>query len=168
MAAYKKGSLRCTLVDNLKNTRISLYRLITPKHIVSHNSMSESTSGPTPEYSKHILVLSSDYVDYKDHMDLDAEVQKCLDQSKNERLKSPNTPQDYLALLSLILENTPYHVKYHTVEHHVSIVKERFLDPGIESSEWKDLTRMLDMCLERGRFRAVRVMCKQTVYYAKR
>lgn len=59
-------------------------------------------------------------------MDLDAVVHKCLDQSKNGRLKSPRMPKDYLALFSLIVENTPYYAKYHNVEHHVSIVKKKY------------------------------------------
>lgn len=121
--------------------------------------MSETTVDD-PTRSKHILVVGSDYVDYREHMDLDTVVQKCLNESENERLKNPITPDDYLALFKLIVENTPHHIVYKMEEEHVETVKIKFLDPGVESSEWKEFTRMLDMCLKRGRYRAVRVMCK--------
>lgn len=124
--------------------------------------MTDTTDGSAR--SKHIFVVQTDIVDYKDHMKLDAVMQKCLDESENQRLRNPITPDDYLELFKTIVIKTGYLIKYKSAEDRVSVVKAKFLEPGIESPEWKDFTRMLDMCVERERFRAVRVMCKHAYF----
>lgn len=110
------------------------------------------------EISKHILALSMDVLEYSHHRKEDKTIRSLIRDPSNARLMYPETRSDYFDLAMLVLNNylavnTPWRGKTCS-----ELVKEHYVGEEVSEEVFIDFKKMVDICLEYGRFRYIRIL----------
>lgn len=108
--------------------------------------------------SKYVLQLEADDIQYSTHRECDEVIRNLLNRTDNARLRYPQSRQDYHDLVVLIIENYPYLIDQKHITHYSDIVKKNYTGADVPEDVFGEVKRIMDICLEHGRFRDVRVL----------
>lgn len=114
------------------------------------------------DQSRYIKAVTDDFIGYRYHVEFDEEVRRSLEDVANQKLANPQTMDDYLDLVKLILEKHPAFMHRNPVEFYLRVFKANFLedseDPG---PAWNEFKKLADICLKTRRFRSIRLLGKR-------
>lgn len=111
--------------------------------------------------SKYLNALHDDFIGYGRHVGFDEEVKRSLEDVANQRLAQPQTIDDYLDLVKLILEKHPVLMHRNPVKVYLRVFKANYFEEsGEPGPAWDDFKRLVDICLKARRFRSIRLLGK--------
>lgn len=107
--------------------------------------------------SEFIDGLDDDFTDYSHHRKYDAVIRGYLTQDdRYKRLRHPKTRDDYKELVVLVVSEYPPLRNRNLLEYYSDLIEREYTGAEVNDFLWGEIKRMMDICLEYGRFRNVR------------
>lgn len=109
--------------------------------------------------SRYISAVTEDLFGDKYHIKCDQEVLKSLEEDANKKLADPQSTDDYLNLVRLILEKHPNIIAHRPVHIYLNRFKAKYVNNnGDTGPAWEDFKRLVAICLRAGRFETIRLL----------
>lgn len=119
-----------------------------------------SSDTPDLKESRYISAVMEDFFGDNYHIECDQEVLKSLEEDANKKLADPQSTDDYLNLVKLILEKHPNIILAHRPVHmYLNRFKAKYVNNnGDTGPAWEDFKRLVAICLRAGRFETIRLL----------